>query len=51
MLRTSWFVSEQLGAPLLGSGGGEGRIFASIEESLVSDPLSEACHWDGFAGE
>lgn len=38
MLRTLWFVSEQLGAPLLGGGKGAG-FFASAEESVASDPL------------
>lgn len=50
MLRTLWFVSEQLGAPLRGEEE-KGGIFASAEESLVPEPLSEAGHWDGFMGE
>lgn len=52
MLRTLWFVSEQLGAPLRGWGCCEKRgIFASVEENLVAESLSAACHWDGFTGE
>lgn len=51
MLRTLWFVSEHLGAPLWGGEGERGGMFASAEESLVSEPQSEACHWDGFTGE
>lgn len=31
-------------------GGGKREIFASAKESLESDALSEACHWDGFTG-
>ena len=52
VLRTLWFVSEHLGAPLRGRAG-EGDFFFSTfaKESLVPNPPSEACPWGVFTGE
>lgn len=52
LLRTLWFVSEHLRAPL-GGRAGEGRFFffSSARKAWCLIPLSEACPWGGFIGE
>lgn len=45
MLRTLWFVSEQLGTP---SQGEERRGFCFYKGK--PGPLGEACPWGGFTG-
>lgn len=52
VLRTLWFVSEHLGAPLRGRAG-EGDFFFPLlqRKAWCLIPLSEACPWGGFIGE